>query len=232
MSQNKTIVPDSNFDNSQDTGGYDIYADLYRPSSATSNNRTFIVGGPAEEPDFGQAASIGKEPAATTQDSLRNISMQPRVVVGVLFSVSRSMLGEIFPIYMGHNAIGSDPGCDIRLTERTVSSNQAILSVRQEGVYDECIMTLTDHGSTHGTMVNNTDCRYETLQVRDNDIVSIGRHYKFIVKLFDPKRHGLTEDPMFEDTSGTAGMNITDNSDNDFYAPTSDGGTGSRTVMY
>lgn len=179
----------------------------------------------------------------------RTVAMQERVVAGVLFSISNGILGEIFPVYLGRNLIGTGSDCDIRLNEATVSAEHAVLFARGDNYPDEVPMTLTDYGSMYGTSVNDNDCRYESLMLRDGDVLSVGRHYKLLLKTFDVGRAGLSEDPEFERMSGAspageayaAGGSSNDGGygndanggmtggGNDFYAPSGD--AGSRTVI-
>lgn len=248
MSQNKTIIPDAEFDPQVSPAmESDAYADFYRPTgSAPANSRTYIAGSPIDAAPASEesesAAGASSSPAAPAAGSnSRSLNMQERVVVGVLFSISKDLLGEIFPIYLGRNVIGSDLSSEICLRESTVSAEHAVLFVRRDGYPDECVMSLTDYGSAHGTIVNSRDCRYETLAVKENDVLTIGKHYKFIVKTFETGKAGLFEDPAFELIGGAqapqpaASAPEPPSFGGDFYAPTSNNendSSSNRTVIY
>lgn len=251
MSQNKTIIPNSEFDPRVNPAvESDAYANFYRPSSAMpSNSRTYIAGSqvdaasaPPLAPVINNVSSCPSSVSMAAVNSTRSLNMQERVVVGVLFSISKNLLGEIFPIYLGRNTIGSNLSSEICLRESTVSANHAVLFVRRDGYPNECVMSLTDYGSAHGTVVNDRDCRYETLAVKENDVVTIGKHYKFIVKTFETGKVGLFEDPSFENI----GSSLTQpqqlppppsqktNFGGDFYAPSSnsENDSSNKTVIY
>lgn len=239
MSQNKTIVPGVDYDNLGKTEFDDsLYGNLYSRSEV-SDNRTYI-------PDVSKSAgSSSQEVIPQRGNSLgadeksRQILLQNRVVVGVLFSISHGLLGEIFPLYLGRNIIGQTANCDILLKEKTVSSEHAILYIRKEGNPNSLSMTITDYNSMYGTTVNEMDAEYETLPVKENDILKIGKHYQFLVKVFNVEQANLTEDPGFEDIdefsvniegayNGEVGQNVS----NDFYTPTPNKDNSSRTVLY
>lgn len=241
MSQEKTIVPEFDYGTLEKAGGNDFSQDLYAPSGAAGQSHKTASDGymsGAVPPPIPEATAIRTEPAA--QEQGRSVKMQERVVVGVLFSVSKGLLGEIFPLYLGRNIIGCAPDCDVTLKERTVSSEHAILYIRKNEGGGGYNMTITDYNTPYGTMVNGTDGRYEMLEVRENDVIAIGSHYKLMMKVFDTESAGLAEDEDFEptDAQGGAGygsdtidaeVEVNTTAMNDFYAPT--GGDHSRTVI-
>jgi len=233
MSQNKTIVPGVDYNN-YDTGDVDsVYGSLYSRSGDDSQ-RTFVPGvnkQPLPTPTAGSVISNIPQ-TVSSQISGRQLVLQERVVVGVLFSISRGLLGEIFPLYLGKNIIGQSANCDITLNEKNVSNEHAILHIRKNGnLYESSI---TDFNSTYGTRVNDVDARYDTVSVKEDDILVIGNHYKFIVKFFEVERYGLTEEEDFEDSNPVSmSINNTMSADVDFYKPTSkEEGNSSRTVIY
>ena len=235
MSQNKTIVPGVDYNN-YDTGDADsVYGSLYSRSGDDSQ-RTYVPGvnkQPSPTPTKGSVISSIPQ-TASPQINGRQLVLQERVVVGVLFSISRGLLGEIFPLYLGKNIIGQSVNCDITLNEKNVSNEHAILHIRKNGnLYESSI---TDFNSTYGTRVNDIDARYDTVPVKENDILVIGNHYKFIVKFFEVERYGLTEEEDFEDSCSnpvSLSMDNTVSADVNFYKPTSkEDGDSSRTVIY
>lgn len=237
MSQNKTIVPGVDFDNVNTDIDESFYAGLYSRSSAENSKETFIpgMGKQSASPSVrnNSQASVQQRSNGIVEES-RTISLQNRVVVGVLFSVSKGLLGEIFPLYLGRNLIGKSSNCDVCLYENTVSSEHAILYIRKisgnpVSNYD---ITLTDYNSLYGSTVNQEDGRYETLPVKENDIITIGRHYKFLVKIFNVDESSFTEDEEFEDSKLFGGMQIGQGViENDFYAPSSNEGNSTKTVI-
>ena len=52
-------------------------------------------------------------------------------VMGFLYSVSRTPLGEWWPLYVGPNRIGRAANCEISLQEASVSDNHATLVIRK-----------------------------------------------------------------------------------------------------
>lgn len=234
MSQNKTIVPGVDYDNYKDSQDDSIYGSLYSRSGDDSQ-RTYVPGIRQQQSQVLPNNSVVSSPLVQNQSkNNRQITMQERVVVGVIFSISRGLLGEIFPIYLGKNIIGQSPNCDISLKEKTVSPEHAIFHIRKtETGYDSSI---TDFNSTFGTRVNETDARYEIIPVKENDIITIGSHYQFVVKFFEMEQYGLTENLDFEDLSSDIGIgdiNSATSADVDFYRPTTkEDGDSSRTVIY
>lgn len=238
MSQNKTIVPGVDLENVNTDIDESFYAGLYSRSSAEDSKETYIPGigkqsVPPSVQNSNSQASVQQRSNGIVEES-RTISLQNRVVVGVLFSVSKGLLGEIFPLYLGRNLIGKSSNCDVCLYENTVSSEHAILYIRKisgnpVSNYD---ITLTDYNSLYGSTVNQEDGRYETLPVKENDIITIGRHYKFLVKIFNVDESSFTEDEEFEDSKLFGGMQIGQGViENDFYAPSSNEGNSTKTVI-
>ena len=201
MSQNKTIVPDVDYDNTGNNE-YDetVYGSLYTRSGNDDNHTCIADTSDPIRPSMPNASTVSSMAAATETRAIRQITMENRVIVGCLFSISHGLLGEMFPVYLGRNVIGQAEGCDVWLRERTVSSEHAVLYVRKEGNPVRYSMTIMDYNSANGTEVNGRDGRYETLPVQENDVIGIGRHYKLLVKLFNVEEAKLEEDEEFEET--------------------------------
>ena len=239
MSQNKTIVPGVDYENLGNTELDDsLYGSLYSRSEV-SDNRTYITDVSKPLRGLGQEVMPQREPTPRHAHGNRQVSLQNRVVVGVLFSISHGLLGEIFPLYLGRNVIGQTINCDICLKEKSVSSEHAILYIRKDGNTAQLNMTITDYNSTYGTTVNEMDARYETLPINENDVLTIGKHYQFLVKVFDVENARLTEDMGFEElTDNSMGTGYpyeeatNQNVSNDFYTPTQNKDNSSRTVLY
>ena len=237
MSQNKTIVPGVDYDNVNTNINESFYAGLYSKSDAVGSQKTYIPG-MGEEPIVSSVQNNSQSKDLHGNNGIigetRMISLQNRVVVGVLFSVSKGLLGEIFPLYLGRNLIGKSNNCDVCLHENTVSSEHAILYIRKNngGTVSHYDITLTDYNSQYGSTVNDEDGRYETLSVKENDILTIGRHYKFIIKIFDVDENVFREDEEFEDSNESGGIQLGQGViDNDFYAPSNNQGNSNKTVI-
>lgn len=234
MSQNKTIVPGVDYDNHNDSQDDFTYGGLYSRSGDESQ-RTYVPGVRQQSSSVLPNNSIvSNSPILHNQcGNNRQIVMQERVVVGVMFSISRGLLGEMYPVYLGKNIIGQTPICDIPLKEKTVSPEHAILHTRKTETGLEA--SITDFNSTFGTQVNETDARYETIPIKENDIVTIGNHYQFVIKFFEMEKYGLAENSDFEDLSPdniVGEYNNVVSADVDFYRPTREEGDSSRTVIY
>lgn len=183
MSQNKTIIP--GFDNA--TAHNDGMGGFYnRSASAVDRSRTYI-------PDIYRSAAeeIAEEQTSRADTELK---LQDRTIVGALFSISRCSIGEVFPIYIGRNTIGSSEESDVCLLEETVSQNHAVLLVRAiegtDGKRDLKVY-MTDYDSEFGTKVGDTALEYDKIECHDHDIISVGCNYKFLLCLFDAERYGL-----------------------------------------
>lgn len=183
MSQNRTIIPGYNPSGGHDDGMSGFYS---RSESDVDRSKTYIPG------IYRSAAQeIADEQAPQTKSELR---FQDRTIVGALFSISRFTTGEIFPVYIGRNTIGSDKSSDIFLPEQTVSPNHAVMLVRAVDGADgehELKIYLTDYDSEYGTMIGDVALEYEKLECHDRDVISVGNSYKFLFCLFDAEKHKL-----------------------------------------
>ena len=178
MSQNKTIIP--GFDNANDDGMGGLYG---RSASAVDRSKTYI-------PDIYRNAAEEIANEQTSQNDIE-LKLQGRTIVGALFSISHLPTGELFPIYIGRNTIGSSEGSDICLSEETVSPNHAVLLVRAVEESDgkrTLKIYMTDYDSEFGTMVGDVALEYDKIECRDHDIISVGCNYKFMLCLFDADR--------------------------------------------
>lgn len=170
----KTVIPD-------------VYAhrNTSHASSATSMNASVEGQGTSSSADESQETVI---------------TLQDRVLVGTLFSISRSSMGEMFPIYLGRNSIGSDESCDIRLLETTVSPKHSVLLVRSIEVSEgnfQTTVSLTDYDSEYGTKVNEESLGYDKVVCHDHDVLNFGLHYQFLLCLFDKAQYRLQVNDEF-----------------------------------
>ncbi len=152
------------------------------------------------------------------------IDLQERPLAGILFSVSRNSTGEIFPLYVGRNTIGSEPECDVYLPEDTVSSNHAVLLVRMlpnnEGGRTMSV-SITDYDSEFGTAVNGMAVEYDSMPLSGMERIMIGNAYDLLFIPLDQNSLGLVPANSFrglprrDSRTETLGSNA-------FYAPASD----------
>lgn len=158
---------------------------LYRPTeSLFDTNRTYV-------PDVYHQEEMAAETdeAMPETDNLheRSIRLQHRPIVGVLFSISGGLDGELFPVYIGRNIIGSDTSCDICLREKSVSARHGSVLVRKQTDDDgteHLQVTLSEIDSGTGLSANGKKVGFETLSCADNDVISVGRSYSLILRLF------------------------------------------------
>ncbi len=231
MSQNKTIIPGVDYNSYNEPVDESLYGNMYTRSS-NDDKRTFVPG-VSSQPVTNPVGVIGHNIQPATEGK-RQITLQDRVVVGVLFSISRGLLGELFPLYLGKNIIGQTPNSDVPLCERTISPAHAILHIKKsENGYEAKI---TDFNSAYGTMVNGESVRDDTLPVKENDIIAIGAHYKLIIKFFETEQNGLVEEVDFDEISNNNNYGTYQNDSafsNDFYRPSArENEDSSRTVIY
>lgn len=113
-------------------------------------------------------------------------------IVGFLYSVSRTSAGEYWPLRIGSNSIGRSQECDICLAESTVSSQHAILVVRQMKNPEKIIASICDARSTCGTMINGESLGFDSRECFNGDVITIGEHYDLYFILIDAKQIGLS----------------------------------------
>lgn len=126
--------------------------------------------------------------AASSEPSQQTLVLQRRPIIGVMYSISACMEGELFPIYVGRNIIGSDPSSDICLRETSVSPAHGLLLARKQlnDLGEESISVfLSDNNSDYGIMVNGEKLSFEKVECKDGDVITIGRNYVLILSLFN-----------------------------------------------
>jgi len=129
------------------------------------------------------------------------IKVQGRAIVGLLYSVSRSPLGEIFPIYIGKTIIGSDPDSDICLRESSVLPCHATIVTRR---------LCDDSGVMHTSMSVSPAAQGAEIQLdgetpydgriycRPGQVLTIGAHYRLQIVALAPENAALYTDPAFD----------------------------------
>lgn len=191
----KTIIGDNNPNVQTPAEGPDS---LYGRSADNGNiKRTYIQGmKPRVEDQDNNSAEAHQEKRAL------HIELQSRPVAGVLYSVSCDGCGEIYPVYVGRNTIGSNHECDVYLCEETVSPNHAVLLVRaiENENGRQVTMSLTDYDSEFGTAVNGIGLGYDREPLKGNEIIQIGNAYRFVFIPLDAASFGLEPEKGFIST--------------------------------
>lgn len=159
---------------------------FYRPTgNIKDTNRTYV-------PDmYRQVAAEMQEENGQNSDTAESshvVRLQNRSLIGVLYSISAGIEGELFPVYVGRNTIGSDLSCDICLRETSVSAMHGIMLARkqtnEEG--NEYInVILSDNNSSYGTCVNGERLNFERITCSDGDVITIGQNYVLVLSLFN-----------------------------------------------
>lgn len=183
MSESKTFVPGTETEN---TPAYEGRTnDYYKRGNQRPTGYETFVGG--TESPFA--------PAEPTNNHSHALSTKP--VVGFLYSISRTSVGEYWPLHLGSNTIGSSAKCDIQLSEATVSGEHADLVVRQMKSPAKLIASVTDARSTNGTMINGASLGFSSQECFNGDVITFGEHYQCVLLLIDPKVYGLESSADF-----------------------------------
>ena len=181
MSQNKTVIKGlepADAPNVEGGASGNFYTRAVRP-----NAKGTVV--PGMEGAVTNAASM------PTPQSQQNKSATGKPVVGFLYSISRTAIGEYWPIHIGQNTIGQNPASDIVLSEGTVSSDHAVLVVRKMKNPEKVIASISDARSTNGTMLNGESLGFSAVECKNGDIITIGDNYELFLVLVDAPALGL-----------------------------------------
>lgn len=186
MSQNKTVIqglePEMNVGGGMSGNTSNFYARGNRSAA-----RGTVVPGMMDSPVSG-ANKV--ESQANPQPRK---SVQPgKPVVGFLYSISRTPAGEYWPLQIGRNTIGQNPDSDIVLSEGTVSTDHAVIVVRQIKSTGNVIAAITDTQSTNGTMINGDTIGFAAVECHNGDVITIGNNYELVLILVDTAKLGLS----------------------------------------
>ena len=193
MSSNKTIIP----------GMEEAYTE--RTSNIDSSKKM-------------QDGTCIPHPFGTQSPS---VATNQKPIVGFLYSISKSMAGEFWPLHIGSNTIGRSANCDVSLGEATVSEEHAVLVVRQMKNPEKIIASICDSRSTCGTMINGESLGFDQRECFNGDIITIGEHYDLFFILIDAKQIGLNVCRGFMPTQSNVGQAIGPQSTGNAYsAPT------------
>jgi pSer/pThr/pTyr-binding forkhead associated (FHA) protein len=190
MSQNKTVFPGVNQDGDEFSPSYQqsMNSGNYSRSNTLKGNGTVFPG--MEE---------STSPMPSNQQANRNQAHNTRKpIVGFLYSISRTGVGEYWPLHIGQNIIGSSNECDVVLKEATVSQRHAILHINKMKKPEKTEATISDCQSTNGTMVNgNSVSVARPPECLNGDIITIGENYELLLILIDVKACGLNQSTNF-----------------------------------
>lgn len=159
-------------------------------------------------PNFAQAPSpanqagtvfpgMGVNPAPNKTVSMPSVDDKHKPIVGFLFSVSRTVVGEFWPIYLGQNTMGRGLGSGIVLAEQTVSDNHCKIIAQEQKNPDRLFVYVQECGSTCGTLVNGSSLDFNPREIKNGDIITVGEHYDLYVVLVDSKQLGLKKNEDF-----------------------------------
>jgi len=217
MSQNKTRFPGMNEGQGRESNS--VYSrDAYNPQNEGGR-------------------PVGRGERATRIPELENSpkgQKQPsnngKPIRGFLYSISKGVVGEFWPLHQGKNTIGSSPKCDICLPEATVSEEHASLTIRILENQEKTIASLKDTDSTNGTKINGEDVDFDANKCKDGDIIRFGSSYECLLILIDTKERGLKVAENFIPTDEevpvvSGGFVPEDNNEPIFYQEQGQGGT-------
>lgn len=191
MSQSKTVIQgldadETNFGNSKGSNN----SSLYSRSNQTSVEKGTYVPGMNKPQERKQ-----EDPEASAPT--RKFVGTGKPIVGFLYSISRTAAGEFWPLSVGRNTIGSKAGVDIQLSEGTVSSEHAVLVIRQMKNTGNIIAAITDSMSTNGTMINGETIGFTATECHDGDVITIGSNYELYLVLIDSAKACLSVSKEF-----------------------------------
>ena len=208
MSQNKTIVPGQRV-HSMENLNVDI-SEVYKQSASPKTSMKTVVS--TAQDDKPQTNSAND----TTNQSMtgRSIVIQERPIVGFLYTISRTVNGEIYPLYLGRNIVGRSDDCDIQLQENTVSEHHAVIVIRVVGQAEKrLIASITDHNSTCGTTINGDIIDFDTHIIEDHDHIVVGSAYELVFFKLDVQALRLTQCPHFLSTTSLSEIQSTETSE-------------------
>lgn len=190
MSQSKTVIQGLEAAETN-VGGVrgDIGSNFYSRSGRSNVEHGTIVPDMMNNPNANPANGYSEPKQAPLS---RNVVNSGKPVVGFLYSISRTPYGEYWPISIGRNTIGSTSNSNIVLAEGTVSTDHAVIVVRQMKNTGGVIAAITDSMSTNGTMINGETIGFSPVECHNGDIITIGNNYELILILIDTAKFGLS----------------------------------------
>lgn len=194
MSQNKTVFPGIEPEGAYTPNSDQGYADGGQYSRQANPYRGNGTVYPGMEMPSSESHRATQEPQKTAARSYG------KPIVGFLYSISRTGVGEYWPLHIGQNIIGNDSDCDVVLGEGTVSRKHANLHINKMKKPEKTEATISDLGSTNGTQVNeNSVSVARPIECMNGDIITIGENYDLLLILIDTKAIGLHLSESFMD---------------------------------
>ncbi|GIW71154.1 MAG: hypothetical protein KatS3mg102_0696 [Planctomycetota bacterium] len=95
-------------------------------------------------------------------------------IAGWLLVLNGKHKGEDFRLREGKNVIGSDPGCEVPLTDEYVSQRHATITVKRVDA-SRGQFRLVDLDSANGTFLNTSEEPVHAEELVDNDTITFGR---------------------------------------------------------
>lgn len=185
MSSNKTVVPGMSSTGSQPFGQPQPgFAQAPIPPMSSAPAGTVFPGMNLNQP-------VNPAPAQPKADD------NHKPIVGFLYSVSRTVVGEFWPLYLGQNIIGRGMGAGISLAEQTVSDNHCKIIAQEQKNPDRLFVYIQEGGSTCGTLVNGSSLDFNPREIKNGDIITVGEHYELLVLLVDAKQLELKQNEDF-----------------------------------
>ena len=186
MSSNKTLIQGLEPSGAQNS--------FNQPTdSFYSRNATPDLHGGTVVPGMDQSQSLKRvQEGAPEQTPLSPVGKMPvgKPILGFLYSVSRTGMGEYWPLYQGENTIGNDPNCNICLGEATVSSTHASIVLRKMKS-GKVIASVCDSRSTNGSMLNGEELDFNPHDCKNGDILTVGENYQLLLIIIDVVSLGL-----------------------------------------
>jgi hypothetical protein len=105
--------------------------------------------------------------SSSTPQSKPSAPQSGRKLVGWLVSFTIDPNGADFRLYEGRNTVGSDPGCDIVVSNDAAVSSKHVTILNRMGNFK-----FKDELSTNGTFIN--DVFEEEGNLKDGDVIKVG----------------------------------------------------------
>lgn len=176
MSQNKTKCPGMEGNSKSSTNVYS--REGYNPQTIAKRGRS--------------ASKATQIPGVTNEPSAeKKMNENGKPIRGFLFSISKGVAGEYWPLRQGKNVIGKSSSCDVYLPEATVSEEHATIIIRILENQGKTIAALKDSGSTNGTKINGEEIDFDANTIKNGDVICFGSNYECGLILIDTKEMGL-----------------------------------------
>lgn len=128
-----------------------------------------IPGGGAVPPPLpGAEGAVGASVPSAARKTVLLSQKYKAPVVGWFVALDGQQKGEDFRLRDGQNVIGSDPSCDVVLTDATISGKHASLR------YKEGKFVFTDLDSSNGSYLNDEVESIAREELKDNDVLKLG----------------------------------------------------------